>query len=177
MKSTRPKTTTSKNLDDLLTNYCLQYSIGDIVNKRETTGDTRTFFLYTLIFNAVFEADVGCINEIVKRIDGAVPDSEERDSYANILGDALEDIMDFPKSEVMTIYPEDPAIVAIAKVLLGISMYPVGKNVGKRKDREKALQIVLTRVGGNKSKPTQEVELLEYTEPDWLKGLPSEEGA
>lgn len=161
------------NLDEKLTSYCVDYTIGEVVNKRETANTVQNFFVAQLIFNAVFEKDVGAINEIVKRIDGAVPDSESRDEYANLLGDALEDIMDFQSPNELMIYPDDPAIVAIAKVLLWISMESVGKSVTKRKDREKALQMVLSRVGGNKSKPVKEAEILEYTEPEWLKGLPT----
>lgn len=160
------------NLDEKLTSYCLDFTIGEIVKKRETANTVQNFFIAQLVFNAVFEKDVGAINEIVKRIDGAVPDSENRDEYANLLGDALEDIMDYSSPQELMIYPDDPAIIAIAKVLLWISMESAGKSVSKRKDREKALQMVLSRVGGNKSKPVKETEVLEYTEPDWLKTLP-----
>lgn len=139
--------------------------------KREQAPSTRHFFVAQLIFNAVFEKDVGCINEIAKRIDGAVPDADERDQFANILGDALDDVMDFPLQDLV-VYVDDPAIVAIAKALIYIALEPVGKSVSKRKDREKALGIVLSRIGGNKNKPVRETELLEYVEPEWLTGLP-----
>ena len=159
-------------LDEYLTTLCLDRTIGEVVALREKAANVRSFFGAQLIFNAVFEQDIGAIFQIAERIDGAVPTKEKREMFANLVGDALEDVMDMPISERVNINPEDVTIIAIAKVILYISMQSAGSNVQKRKDRQKAIEMVLKRTGGKRTEPVKEAVKLDYVEPEWMQQLP-----
>lgn len=165
----------ASNLDNYLTKLCMEYRIGDVVLLREQAPNTAVFFCCNLIFQSVFEKDIGMINQIAKRVDGAVPDQDERYMFANLLGDAIDDVMMNPPGERNWVHPEDLTIIALAKVVIWIACSAAGGAVNKRKDREKAIELVLERTGGRKSKPTSEQIKLEYVEPDWMKPLPSSE--
>lgn len=149
--------------------------MGEIVQLREKATNARTFFACSVIFNAVFDLDIGCISQIATRIDGTVPLENERDKCANLVGDAIEDVMNYEDMEAMSVSASDIAIIAIAKAMVYIAIQPVGKNTSLKKDREKALDIVLNRIGGRKSEPVREDHVLTYVEPDWMKGLPDEQ--
>lgn len=140
---------------------------------REQALSARQYFAARLICNGVFEQDIDIIAEIVKRIDGTVPDKEDRKLFANLLGDAIEDVLDRQTADQMAIDPDDPTIIAIAKVVVWLSLRSVGANVQQKKDRQKAVNMVLNRTGGKRSAPVKEAVKLDYVEPDWMKGLPS----
>lgn len=148
--------------------------MGEIVQLREKATNARTFFACSMIFNAVFDLDIGCINQIAIRIDGTIPLEGERDSCANLIGDAIEDVMSYENMSDMNVNASDIAVIALAKAMIYIAIQPIGKNISLKKDREKALDIVLNRIGGRKSEPTKEDHVLTYVEPDWMKGLPDE---
>lgn len=149
--------------------------MGEIVQLREKATNARTFFACSIIFNAVFDLDIGCISQIAIRVDGTVPLENERDKCANLVGDAIEDVMNYEDSASMQVLASDLAIIALAKAMIYIAIQPVGKNTSLKKDREKALDIVLNRIGGRKSEPVKEDHVLTYVEPDWMKGLPDEQ--
>lgn len=140
---------------------------------RETARNARHYFAARLICNAVFEQDIDILNEIVKRIDGAVPDKDDRTLFANLLGDAIEDVLDRETADQMSLDPDDPTIIALAKVVVWMAVRSVGNNVQAKKDRHKAASIVLDRTGGKRSEPVRDVVKLDYVEPDWMKGLPN----
>jgi len=146
--------------------------IGKMNMMREMAVNVRTQFVGAIVCNAVFEMDVDAMAQIVERIDGLVPAEGERDNYANILGDALEQVLALPVGPQACVYEDDPAIIAIAKVLVYISMQPCGNNQAKRKSRARAIEMVLKRVGGKKTEPVREALTVDYVQPEWMQGLP-----
>lgn len=153
-------------LDDMLTAYLLRKTVADICMERETTKNARTFVTCDLLLNAIGERDVGLINLIVKRVDGGVPKSDERKSFANLVGDAIDDVLDGPADERNNIdLQNDSGIIALAKAIVLASIEPVGKNVSKRKDRQMAAEILLNRTGGMKTEPVKETSNKIYVDP------------
>lgn len=160
------------SLDDYLTGLCLTSTVGDIVRMRENSANMRALFCANLIFNAIFDNDIGAINQIVNRIDGAIPDKKNRDNYANLMGQAIEDVLDYPKAEQVCIYPDDWTIIGLAKRVIQTSCQEVGKNPIAKKERNQAAEMVLNRTGGRRSEPVREQHLIEYVQPDWMAPLP-----
>ncbi len=157
-------------MDGYLTNVCITRTMGQVVHNREFATDVKAYTVNSLIYNAVFEADVDLIKTIIRRVDGLVPDEDERGSYANILGDALEDVLAYDQKEMMVLTPDDPVIIAIAKVLVYKATMLAGTNQMLRKERNTAAQIILERTGGRKVGPTRLLVETVYVEPDWMKG-------
>lgn len=162
----------ARGIDEYLTTACLERSIGAMNKLREEAPNVRTQFVASLICNAVFEMDVDAIAQIAERIDGGVPEKGHRDGYANILGNALEDVMDCPTGPSQLVYETDPAIIAVAKVLLYVAMRPCGGNPAKKRERAKAIEIVLKRTGGKRLEPVREAVTVDYIEPEWMNSLP-----
>lgn len=160
-----------QKLDEYISKMCLEYPISSMLQARAATN-ARTYYAASLIYNAIFDMDMGLINQIANRIDGTVPNSEDRDSYANIFGDALEDVMDYDSADQFTIFPTDSCIIALAKATYVIATSEVGTNVQKKKDRQLANDLILNRCGGKKTEPTRPLIETVYVEPDWMKGLP-----
>lgn len=149
--------------------------MGEIVALRDKAANVKSYWGATLIFNAVFEKDIGCILQIADRVDGSIPDEKDRERFANIVGNAIDDVMQLTTAEQMTITPNDLAIIAIAKVLVFLSMEPAGKNVQQRKDRQKAIEMVLKRTGGKKTAPVAESTKIHYVDPVWMQSLPQKQ--
>ncbi len=156
-------------MDGYLTNVCITRTMGQVVHNREYATDVKAYTVNSLIYNAVFEADVDLIKTIIRRVDGLVPDEDERGGYANILGDALEDVLAYDQKEMMVLTPDDPVIIAIAKVLVYKATMLAGTNQMLRKERNTAAQIILERTGGRKVGPTRLLVETVYVEPDWMK--------
>lgn len=169
----KPDGTRWGTMDEYLTYLCLEKTIGEVNMMRERSNRVRNWFAARLICIAIFEKDIGAILQIADRIDGAIPDKSERDSFANLVGDAIEDVMDLPAGERIFVNEDDLTIIAMAKVIIWISMETAGGNVMKKKDRQKAIEMILKRTGGKRSEPVREAERLEFVEPDWMKALPS----
>ncbi len=147
---------------------CMERSIGDVVLLRESATNAKQYWAASLIVDAVFECDIGLIEQIATRIDGTVPADVERDKFANLVGDALDDIMDYTNVELLTVQPDDKSIIALAKAVYFISIDHPGKNLNKKKDKHKAVEMVLNRVGGRKTTPKKELILTNYVEPEWM---------
>ena len=131
--------------------------------------NARSYTVTSMIYNAVVEVDVELIKSIVLRIDGTVPSEKNRESYANLLGDALEDVMQYDNVQQLTVHSYDPPIIAMAKALVFSATQPCGSNYQKRKERNLAAQMILERIGGRKVEPRRlELETV-YVEPDWMK--------
>ena len=145
------------------------------MDMRVNAPSARTVFVASTICQAIFDMDIGLISEIVKRIDGLAPSKGDMNEYSNIFSDALADVLEYTEAEQMRIYPKDPPIIALAKATVAISVSKPGKNMQARKDRQKAVSMILDRVEGRMSEPAKPVELPEYTEPEWL-GLAEGEG-
>lgn len=163
----------SGSLDEYISSLCLTKTIGDVVLLREAATNARAFFATSLIFHAVFDKDMGALDQIANRIDGTVPDRRDRDRFANIMGDALEDVLEYARMDQTQIFPDDPTIIALAKTVLSVSWMEVGRNPTAKKDRQKAIEMVLQRTGGRKTEPTAVLELVEYVDPDWMAPLPA----
>lgn len=157
-----------KSLDDYITDVSLNRTIGDMFRLRVSARSARSAFVASVICNAVLDLDIGLVSEIVKRIDGMAPEKGDNHDYSNIFSEALLDVLEYDHSEDLRVFPGDPVIVALAKVAVAISVADVGKNMQARKDRQKAVSMILDRVEGRMSEPAKPVELPEYVEADWL---------
>lgn len=162
-----------RGLDDMFVDTALNRTIGEVALSRSRALNARSYFVSNVIFQAVFDLDVGLISEIVKRIDGLAPSKGDVHGYSEIFSDALLDVLDYEHAEQVTVFPDDPAIVALAKATLAIANANVGKSMQARKDRQKAVQMILDRTEGRRSEPARQVEEVVYEDPEWL-GLPSE---
>lgn len=156
------------SIDSYLTSMCVDRTMGDVVRNRERATDAKDYTVNGIIFNAVFEMDVDLIKTIALRVDGTVPEEGKRAGYANILGDAIEDVMGYEDRMMLQIYPEDPPIIAMAKVLVHVATQPAGNNFAKRKERNLAAQMILERTGGRKVQPTKPLLETKYVEPEWM---------
>ena len=162
------------SLDEYITGLCLNRTIGEVNRLRETATNARAFFGASLVWNSIwgadgkFNPDINSIKQIIERIDGTVPDKTKRDGYANLIGDAIEDVFEYESVDQMVIYPDDITIIALAKVIIKVSTMDCGNNYQKKKDRQTAIDIILKRTGGKRSEPVKEVASIEYVEPDWM---------
>lgn len=157
-----------QSLDDYITEVALCKTLSDLMDMRVNAPTARTAFVASTICQAIFDLDIGLISEIVKRIDGLAPSKGDMDTYSNIFSDALNDVLEYTQADQMTIYPSDTPIVALAKATVAISVSNPGKNMQARKDRQKAVSMVLDRVEGRMSEPAKPIEVPEYMEPEWL---------
>lgn len=156
-------------LDNYLTRACLDFTMGDIVKARENPGhNVKSHTVSAMIFNAVFEMDVDLIKTIGLRIDGTVPEEGKRGGYANILGDAIEDVLSYEHKDQLYVTASDTVVIAMAKVLVYVATQPAGSNYAKRKERNLAASMVLERTGGRKVQPTKPLIDVKYVEPDWM---------
>lgn len=171
--STRSYDTT---LDGYMADVCLLRTMGDVVRSREVATNVKQLTVNSMIFNAVFEQDVDLIRTIALRIDGTIPEEDKRAGYANIFGEALEDVLNRDVTDQMNIVPNDPPIIAMAKALVYIGTQPCGGNYAKRKERNLAAQMILERCGGRKVEPTRLEATIEYVEPEWMQLPSTEEG-
>ena len=158
-------------LDAYLTGLVLDATMGEIVRRKEHAQTATEYFLTSLVFNAVFDLDIGCIDQIVGRIDGTAPSAEERDEYANLVGNAIDDVLQLPMSSQMQITPDDIALLAIAKAVVYLSTRPA-RSPQDRKDRQKAVELVFNRTSGRVSRPVKQAVAIEYVQPDWMQQLP-----
>jgi hypothetical protein len=162
-------------MDSYLTDVCCTRTMGDVAKTRETASNAKAWVVNSMILNAVFEQDIDLIKTIITRVDGLVPDEGDRGGYANILGDALDDVLSLTEVEALNITPSDPVIIALAKVLVHTAARPTGSNYMQRKQRNLAASMILERTGGRKTGPTRPTLETKYVEPDWM-GLPDGDG-
>lgn len=168
-KSRRSAWNEPGGLDIFLTKVVLERTVGEAMVMRDTSVNARTYFVGRVIIDAIFEKDMAAIEQIAMRIDGTIPDEDERDGYANIFGDAIEDVLEYENiNDVMTVMPDDKCIIAIAKSIVAISISDPGMNVQKRKNKQSAVNMILARTGGKKTKPTMPEVETKYEDPDWL---------
>lgn len=169
--STRDYDTT---VDNYLSDVVISRTMKDVVKSRECANNAKAYTINGMVFNAIFELDVELIKTIVTRVDGTVPEEEKREGCANLLGDAIEDVLSYDDKEMLKVVPSDPPIIAMAKVLVYVSTQPAGNNMARRRERNLAAQIILERTGGRKVKPTKPLLETKYVEPEWM-GLPEGE--
>lgn len=166
------------SLDEMLTKLLIDKTMGEICKMWSTSNNIAVYTACDLIISAVSELDIGMINSLIKRVDGAIPTVEDRDKYANIVGNALDKVLAMPrdprpgaKNNHMLIDPNDSGIIALAKAILYISLDKPGKNLSKKKDRQQATDILLSRTGGNRTTPVADLEATEYLDAPWLRSL------
>lgn len=159
------------DIDSYTASVCLTKTMGDIVRARDTATNARQYFVANLVFSAVFEKDMGLIDIIATRIDGTVPTSSERDSFANLIGDAIDDVLDMERAEQTMIMPDDPVIIAIAKVVYHIAVEPAKHDFNKRKERQKAVEMVYARTAGRRNQPVKLAIEEKFTKPKWLSDI------
>jgi len=164
----KERRTFTTSLDGLMTRTCLDRTMGDVMRLCETSNDVRGFTVASMIRNAVFELDIELIKTIVTRIDGLVPAEGSRDSYANLLGDALEDVLEYPRREMVQVQETDSPIIAMAKVVIYVATQPAGGNMTRRRERNLAAQMLSERTGGRKVEPTRPELETKYVEPEWM---------
>lgn len=165
-----------QKLDRYLSDICLHWTVGQMKRAIEFSNNPRTLLVASIVNNAIFELDMGAISNIVMRIDGTVPDEESRSGYANLFGEALDTVLsltDFRQN--LNVYPEDTCIIGLAKAVIYISGQSVGNNPSKRKERQKAQEMVFARTGGRKTAPTKLAIETSYARPDWMSSLPEGE--
>lgn len=166
----------NSSLDEYFAHACLNQTMKQVVNVRNTAANARMFLVCDMICNAVYDMDIGLVETIVRRVDGSVPERDKRDSFANMFGDALDDVLDMPMDDRLQVRTDDIPIVALAKVCVAIACNPnVGKNPNERKDRQKAADIILQRTGGRVVEPVRIEAKTAFAEPSWLSQLPSGE--
>lgn len=158
----------ARGLDELFTSVAVEKTIGQVVMERSRSLNARGYFVANAICTAVFDLDIGLIAEIVKRIDGLAPSKGDNHGYSEIFGDALLDVLDYGSPGELRIFPSDPVIVALAKAAIAVANADVGKNMQARKDRQKAVQMILDRTEGRRSEPAKPVEETVYEAPSWL---------
>lgn len=157
-------------IDQYLTMVALDRTMDDVCRMRESAHNARAYTVNSMLFNAVFEMDVELIKTLATRIDGTVPEEGKRAGYANILGDAIDDVLGYDTAEQMKVYPADKPIIAMAKVLVCAATQLAGNNMVKRKERNLAASMILERTGGRKVQPTKPMIETKYVEPDWMLG-------
>lgn len=155
-------------LDEYVSTACLTRTLGETMLARENAANARTFFVADLIFKGIFEKDIEIIDTIAKRIDGTVPTSKERESFANLMGDAIEDVLDMTSGEQTTIQKDDPVIIALAKMVFHIATCDSHGNAATKKERKKAIEMVFERTSGRRTEPVRPVLEEKFVEPDWM---------
>lgn len=158
-------------LDDYTARVCLDFSIGELLRMRETATNARAYFVSNLVFSAIFEKDMALIEILANRIDGTVPTTTDRESFANIMGDAIDDVLDMPNRAQVVIKPDDPVIIALAKAVFAIATLPTRGNPVLKRERQKAVEMVYGRTSGRRTEPVKPLLETKYVEPDWMKGL------
>lgn len=159
-----------KSIDAYITMCCLERSVGELALVSTRASNLRQAWVCQIILDAILNANINLIDEIAKRIDGSIPSSEDRDEYANILGGAIEDVMDYTSKDQCIIKPDDPCIIALAKAAIAISLDSETNNPQRLKAKEKAVNLILSRCGGSKNKPVKEIITENFIEPKWMKG-------
>lgn len=171
--STRQDAPFENTIDEHLQQTILFKTIGEVLQLHEQATNAKALFVAHLIFDAVFNYDIQALKQIVNRVDGGIPDAQKRKHYANIFGDALEDVLGYTDKNQLKIQPGDICIIAMAKVVVWVSMSDPGNNMQKRKDKNDAIQMILERTGGRKSEPTKQLITTNYVNPEWMQSLPS----
>ena len=166
--------TSDEGLDNYTARVCLTRTIGETLHLRETASNARTYFVANLVASAVFEMDMSLIDILATRVDGTVPTSKERDSFANLMGDAIDDVLDMERQEQMVVQPDDPVMIALAKVVFHIATEPTKGNPIRKKEKQKAVEMIYARTSGRRTEPVRPLLETKFVEPDWLAGI--EEG-
>lgn len=155
------------SIDDALTRILISRTVAEICLTWSQSCNLKGFVIADMIMSAIFEPDINLINQIIKRVDGTVPNVERKDEYDNLIGKALDEVLKIEKKEQLTIHPMDLGMIALAKAIIYIATDKPGKNAMRKKDRTKAAEILLSRTGGARTEPVKQKLLTEYKRPEW----------
>lgn len=159
------------DIDAYTAEVCLCRTMGEVVRSRDIATNARQYFVANLIFCAVFEKDMALIDIIANRIDGTVPTTGERESFANLMGDAIDDVLDMDDPHQTTISPDDPVIIALAKVVFYIATESAKHDYNKKKDRQKAVEMIYARTAGRRNEPVRLAIEEKFVKPSWLQDI------
>lgn len=160
----------SEDMDKLITKCLLDKTMGEICQDMEKSQDVRTYTAARIIVEAIEDLDIGLIGTIIKRVDGGIPKAEERESYANLVGNAIDDVLDMPKDEQEFLdFEKDSGIICLAKAIVLCAIQRVGNNVSRKRDRQIAADILLSRTGGLKTEPRKLTAEVVIEDADWAK--------
>lgn len=162
-------------LDEYTARVCLTRTMGETFRVRETATNARTYFVANLVFSAILEKDMSLIEILANRIDGTIPTSETRDSFANLMGDAIDDVLDMERHEQMNIMPNDLVIVALAKTVFHIATAPTKGNPILKREKQKAVEMIYGRVAGRRTQPVRPLIETKYVKPAWMQFTEPEE--
>jgi len=168
-----------ETLDAKLTRILLNTTIDQcFLNITSDSNNLRDYTAYRMVALAMIEQDVDAIMQIIDRIDGPSPEDKDRDGCCNYFGSAIEDVLDLPATVLdgqtvpvyLSIAPTDPAIVALAKVVIAWANAPVNEsNIQKRKQRNLAQKVVLERCGGKRLEPVKQDQMSLVQPKKWIK--------
>ena len=161
-------------LDADLTHVFLDLNIGTVINWVERCRSPRMYLSLKLVRDAIMELDINAIEQLIRRVDGLAPDEDKRDGCANIIGDALEDVLNYGDIDQIRAFDfEAPVVIMIARALYIIAASDIlPSDIQGRKDRAKAMDIIFQRTGGRKVGPTKTLDTKHYVDPDWMTQLP-----
>ena len=160
-------------MGEYIVDCCLNRTFGEMVRARDEAANARTVLVARTVTAAVLEPDIALVNELVKRIDGLVPSEDERESFANIFGDALMDVLDYTPEDQVRVTADDPVVIALAKATFfianqDVAAMPRGQQSQARRDRAAAVRMIFERTAGRKTEPEKQVEAVEYVLPEWM---------
>lgn len=142
------------NMDNILKKILTEMTLGEICKAMETSANVKNYTACRIIVNAISECDVGLIKTIIQRIDGGIPKAEDMENYSNLIGKALEEVMEEePDERFIFRLNTDTGIKCMAKAIVMAALQKTNNNVAKRKDRQMAADILLSRTGGLKNEP------------------------
>lgn len=147
------------------------------------TENAAEFLVCRLITDAIFNNDVRAIKMIVTRIDGGLPKDVEVDFFQSKFGDCLEEILSYEDGQQMKILPSDTVMMALCKSLYALATQdiywdyvknkPIARpSTDRKQERDVAMQIILERVGGRKTKLAKEAEKTQIQDAEWINQLP-----
>lgn len=155
-------------IDNMLYMRSVNCCLGEIVKRRESSENARSYLVDTLIIDAIMGHDIELIDKLVHRIDGAVPKEDKYDQYANLFGRALDHVLDLPLDDQLTIAPTDNVLIALAKTTVFIALTSPSNSVQKMKQKHAAVDMVFDRTGGRKTEPRMIEAVTTYKKPSWM---------
>lgn len=155
-------------IDNMLYRRATNCCLGEIVARRESSENVRSYLVDTMIIDAVMGLDIELIDKLVHRIDGSVPKEDSYDQYANLFGRALDVVLDMRVDDQVTISPTDNVLIAMAKAAVYIAMTAPSNSVQKMKQKHAAIDMVLDRTGGRKTAPRMLDSVTVYEKPSWM---------
>lgn len=145
------------------------------------------FLVARLFTDAVFSDDIRAIQLIINRIDGGLPKDVDVDSYKTEFGDALNEVIQMRRSDMLKVRPDDTVMMALCKSLYQMATADIywDEAAGRRrrpseaakKERDAALRMVLERTGGRKTLSNVPVEVENVDVAPWIASLSSGETA